>query len=490
MKNKHVVYLVLALLALSAILACSFFSQLVTEDDSVATEERTSSEEQGEEAVQENSGDQENQDTQQNLEPIVGTWKQIEFQGIGDGNNISIGGAGVWFGDYYYVGTRNAGFSYEGACGGQVAVGPAVQVPQPQSTQEMASASAELWRTRDGVQWEVVGEPGLGNPDYTTLQTVLFQDRLFIFTYPMSLLVSNDGQNFDLVKGGWENTGIQNMLVNRFINDLLFVNGHEKQSGIEAWTSSDGERFTPVEDYFGDPDKISLCGNTSTAFNEWYYLGVANFTSGGELWRSRDGRTWEQSLAGGYDDSLNGTLCSSLIYKDFLYATLISNPTSASRHGVEAIRTADGENWEKVIEDGFGLGEWQGYSGTFKVYKEALYFVLWNFPPASGGPASTGFRLWRSLDGKTWEQIGEPGFGYSEKYTAIPYVIRDVFYLIAYNQCDGNQIWSSTDGTNWELFYTFPARGEQFGPYLVEIADSLEYFEGNSMGLHIWRYGP
>jgi hypothetical protein len=483
MKTKQVFLSAIALAALLAMLACSFFSRMFSKETDVQPEQPIEEEQ--------TNGEQEN------LEPIIGAWRQVNFQGIGGSNNILIGGAAGWFGDYYYVGTMNAGLPSQGACGGEAAVAPAIQAPQasqvPQATEQERSTGAELWRTRDGDNWEVVGQPGLGVPEITIISPFVFQNRLYVsMGTKTTLLVSDDGDTFETVPGEWSNSGLNNMMSYHIINDSLLMGGYDPQKGLQAWFSTDGKRFNKViEDGLGDSANYGICGYlTSVPLNGWHYLGVSNNVNGGELWRTRDGRTYEKSLTAGYDDTSNSVLCVSLVHDVYLYVTMPGSYGRGSRRGVDVIRSADGKNWEKIIENGFSLGEGQGYNGGFQVYKDALYFVLWNFPPESGGPASTGFRLWKSLDGKTWEQIGEPGFGYPEKHTAIPYVIRGVFYLVAYDTCDGNQLWRSTDGTNWELFQTFPASGQQFGAYLVEIADGLEYFEGNSSGVQIWRYGP
>jgi hypothetical protein len=103
----------------------------------------------------------------------------------------------------------------------------------------------------------------------------------------------------------------------------------------------------------------------------------------------------------------------------------------------------------------------------------------------------TGFRLWKSTDGKSWEQVGDPGFGNSNNFQGIILTIRDVFYLVAFNYHDGNQIWRSTDGENWEVFYTFPASPTNEGGGLVEYMDSLLYHENDiQQGIQYWRYGP
>jgi hypothetical protein len=234
-----------------------------------------------------------------------------------------------------------------------------------------------------------------------------------------------------------------------------------------------------------------MCGYTTASLNGWYYLGIRNEVNGGELWRTRDGRTWEQSLKGGYDDPLNVSLCNLLIHNGHLYIGIPGYYGHDPDRGLEVIRTADGKTWEKVIEDGFGLGETQGYNGSAKVYKETIYILLTNYSPQSGGPTSTGFRLLKSPDGKTWEQVGEPGFGYPNSSSATSHIIRDVFYIVAHNVKDGNQIWRSSDGINWELFNKFPASGTNYGHALVELTDGIEYFEYDTgRGIQIWRYGP
>lgn len=500
MKTKRIFYALFALVVVSAMLACSFITRVSTDQPDVSSEEPDVSSEQSNTGETDSWSEQSSTGEEENLEPIVGTWKQIHFQGVGGRSNVFIGGSGIWFGDYYYVGTFNLGASsgpapMEGSgVGSEVGPAPGVTVPG-QVPSETIQTGAEIWRTLDGITWEVVGEPGLGDPEYTTFQTNLFQDRIYVLTEPKpSLLVSKDGETFELVKGDWSNGDIKYTSYH-ILGDSssLLVSGFNPQKGIQAWLSLDGENFDKViEDGFGDPANEGMCGySTSPSVNGWYYLGVRNDVIGGELWRTKDGRSWEKSLTGGFDDPSKIMLCVSLIHDGYMYIVIPAYYGHGPSYGVDVIRTADGKNWAKVIENGFGLGEEQGYSGAFSIYKDAIYFMLWNFPQQSGGPPSTGFRLLKSLDGKTWQQVGEPGFGYPNNFSAAPYVIRGVFHLGTINQYDGNQIWRSNDGTNWELFFTAPASQTSNGLYLVEIADGLEYFELDiSRGIQIWRYGP
>lgn len=507
MKTRYGFSIVAAMVTISTLLACSITQILPSKTDSPLKSPTGESSEESLKPTNESSQESQeptDESTEKSQEPIVGTWKQIPFQGVGGKSNLGLGGSGIWFGDYFYVGTYSmfmpvpvepaspGGSGQVAPPNGPVTAGGGQTSPGLVTQAPAGSHGAEIWRTLDGTNWEVVGEPGLGYPDISTFQPILFQERIFVFSgIKPSLLISKDGETFELVNGEWSNGDIKYMLQNYIIEDALLVNGISSQKGLQAWLSTDGNSFDKViEDSLGDLANKQMCGTTTESLNGWYYLGVRNDVNGGELWRTKNGRTLEKSLAAGFDDPANIYLCSSLIHNGYLYVTIPGYSGHDPKRGVEVIRTADGENWEKVIENGFGLGEEQGYSGRFSVYKDAIYFILTNFPPQSGS-SSTGFRLLKSLDGKTWEQVGEPGFGYPNSYQVTSVIIRGVFYLVTNNHKDGDQIWRSSDGTNWELFFTFPASETNYGNYLAELADGLEYFEfDTSRGIQIWRYGP
>jgi hypothetical protein len=508
MKTRYGFSIVAAMVTISTLLACSITQILPSKTNSPLKSPTGESSEESLKPTDESS--QESQEpteesTEISQEPIVGTWKQIPFQGVGGKSNLGLGGLGIWFGDYFYVGTYNmimpvpvepaspSGGGQVAPPGGPGSAGSGQTSPVLATQPPAGPRGAEIWRTLDGINWEVVGEPGLGYPEISTFQPIFFQDRVFVFSGAKpSLLVSNDGETFELINGEWSNGDIKNMLQNYIIEDALLVSGISSQNGLQAWLSTDGKGFDKViEDSLGNLANKQMCATTTESFNGWYYLGVRNEVNGGGLWRTKNGRTLEKSLEAGFDDSANVMLCSSLIHSGYLYVTIPGYPNHDPKRGVEVIRTADGENWEKVIENGFGLGEEQGYSGRFSVYEDVIYFILSNFPPQSGGSPSTGFRLLKSLDGKIWEQVGEPGFGNTNNYQVTSYIIRDVYYLVTNNIKEGNQIWRSNDGTNWELFHTFPASGTNYGHYLAELVDGLEYFEfDTSRGIQIWRYGP
>jgi hypothetical protein len=504
MKTRHVWFILVAVVMITTLLACSITQISTNKTNSQPATPTAGSSEEGQKPTDASAEEHPTPtatSTPENLEPIVGTWKQIPFQGIQGRSNVGLAGY-AWFGDYFYAGTFNV-FSPpvpqpQTSTGGAVpppgAPGPSAGQPSAGAAQSPEEAhGAEIWRTLDGTNWEVIGEPGLGNPEFVSFRPVFFQERVYVFAETKSsLLVSKNGKTFELVNGEWSDGDIKYGLQNYIIEDALLVSGVSSQKGLQAWLSTDGKAFDAViTDGLGELTNKQLCGYTSASLDGWYYLGVRNDVNGGQLWRTQNGRTWEQSLKAGYDDPRNVSLCNLLIHNGHLYMSIPGYYGHDPDRGMEIIRTADGETWEKVIENGFGLGEAQGYSGWAKVYKDTIYLMLTNFPPQSGGPASTGFRLLRSLDGKTWEQVGKPGFGYPNSISATSHVIRGLLYIVTHNLKDGNQIWRSSDGTSWELFHTFPASETNYGHALAELADGIEYFEYDmGRGVQIWRYGP
>jgi hypothetical protein len=452
MKTRHVLHVFAALLLAGAILSCSFVPQVFTGGQG--------------ESQPSSAGEEES------CEPIVGKWKQVVFHGLTGRKNTNIMSSEIF--DKYVYSTIATVLS------GSLQAGP--------------STGGEIWRTRDGITWEMVGEPGMGNPENVHLLISAWGDRLYVIARgtQFSLWVSQDGQEFHQLQGDWP-AKVDDVPSLHVVNNRLVLFIGNREEGLQAWASSDGERFEKVlEGGLEDPASYTTVSlNDLPSLNDWSYLGIRNVVKGGEVWRSRDGLSWERSLKGGFDDPSNDRFLPQLTYGDHVYVEAL-NP-----NGVNVFRTADGEQWEKVVENGFGLGEHQATSVWLESYKEALYLVTNNDDPRAWGAApssasrGTGFRLWKAKDGKSWQQVGEPGFGNPNNWYAVINTHRCVFYLVALNNHDGNQVWRSTDGENWELFFTAPASQTNYGHGLSEIADGLEYF-GYDManGIQIWRYGP
>jgi len=453
MKTQRVFRVLYALFVLSALLACSLASQAL--NSGTTPSPRSSSTEVG-----------------RSSRPIVGTWKELDIPGLTNGANTYLISADK-LDDYYYISTATGGTG------------------KPETLRQPAS----IWRTRDGRAWEMVGEPGMGNPGNWTLTVYAWHEGIYVTAYDgrvFSLWASQDGERFQQIQGDWSAEGDASIHV---IADKLFLFiGNNLGAGLQAWSSADGKRFEMVfERGLDDPANTHILhfqGLDPISLDGWTYVGILNLEKGGEIWRTKDGATWEKSLTGGAGDKSNGGFHPQLVYHGYLYATV--PPFNAiNSKGVSLFRTADGKQWEQVVEDGFGVGDHQATWGWMLAYQDVLYLATANDDPRTMNFPPSGFRLWKSLDGKAWQQIGDPGFGNPNNVMLTMNVVHDEFYLGPYNSKDGNQVWRSTDGENWELFFTAPASQTNQGGGIFEVGDSLIFNTNDpEQGIRIWRYGP
>jgi hypothetical protein len=504
METKRLPFFLASIIIMSAVLACSLIPKLLTDDSEThnipSDEKNVKDKDENEDNTtdEKNVTDGSNERNEEKKEPIVGEWEQIDITSLTNNKNIVVY-SGTLFGAYRYVATQ----------------------PKPYNNQ---TQGAELWRTRDGATWEMVGEPGMGNPENHELRVYVWKDHLYVAAngnYTYSIWESQDGETFQKIREGDKSQ--------KYLHAILYVVGDHLvllvmpyQEGVQGWVSADGKNFEKVFDGgMGNPKNFSFCsltGNELPILNGWSYLCVRNNEDGGEIWRSKDGIEWEKVLTGGYDDATNASVMPEYLFNNYLYAI------AYNANGVNIFRTDDGKQWKKVVSNGFDIGKNQASMGWFNTYKGDLYLLTTNDDPRIWGgigvpkPSSngmspdengtapenaqsdwsysesfplTGFRLWKSTDGKSWEQISDPGFGNPNNFQGIILTIRDVFYLVAFNYHDGNQIWRSTDGENWEVFYTFPASPTNEGGGLVEYRDSLLYHENDiQQGIQYWRYGP
>ena len=151
-------------------------------------------------------------------------------------------------------------------------------------------------------------------------------------------------------------------------------------------------------------------------------------------------------------------------------STTTSSTWSARRRGgldklkgFDIFRTSDGTTWEKVVSDGFNVGPERNIVGWLTEFKGELYLAGQTMDPRILIPTQPserippkGFQLYRSSDGANWTQVGKDGFGADSSYTANMMVLGGLAYLGVYDYHEGNQLWKSTDGKDWELIFRQP----------------------------------
>lgn len=107
------------------------------------------------------------------------------------------------------------------------------------------AAGAQLWRTADGSTWTQVTNPGFGGQNNLAVEAVTV----------------------------WQNQ--------------LFVSVRNTLTGMEVWRSADGTAWEQASpDGFGDSHNTGAnYTQASAGFGGSLYIGTANSTTGGELWR-------------------------------------------------------------------------------------------------------------------------------------------------------------------------------------------------------------
>ncbi|NQV00289.1 MAG: chitobiase/beta-hexosaminidase C-terminal domain-containing protein, partial [Parcubacteria group bacterium] len=146
------------------------------------------------------------------------------------------------------------------------------------------------------------------------------------------------------------------------------------------------------------------------SFDGYLYAGTEQAVTGGQIWRSLDGTTWNEVVSNGFGDATNTDISSLAVFDDFIYAG------TQNAAGIEVWRSENGTAWSAVVADevdGDGVGsDENGFNDagntdslSMEVYNSFLYLST------SNGP---GAEIWRTSNGTTWSQINASGFGILE----------------------------------------------------------------------------
>jgi hypothetical protein len=414
-------------------------------------------------------------------------WTKVVSGGFTDRNN-SYAPATIEFKGYLYLSTaaNESGFMFS----------------------KSHKLGGDIWRSQDGVKWEQVGTPGLGNTHNMSFSFVTFHDKLYaiannINDHGIEIWVSDDGQRFaQIEKGGFGDAG--NVWANGFVfNNRLIVGVSGAASGAQIWVSDDGLAFRQaVSGGLGDKGNTGFSPVGITAviaqpvLNGKLYIGTSNPSTGGEIWRTADGLQWERVADKGLERSSNTSLTPFFVFKDHLYPIGVSSGGLDKLRGLEVYRSADGTTWQKVVTDGFGQGKERNVTASLVEFRGKLYLTANTMDPRilmPGHPterlAPRGFQLWVSDDGTKWVQVGKDGFGASTTINADVNIIGNIAYLVALDYDQGSQLWRSTDGQNWEIIYREPDPSFfSMGGGPIGFKDHLIWMDHNlERGLEIWR---
>lgn len=195
-----------------------------------------------------------------------------------------------------------------------------------------------------------------------------------------------------------------------------------------------GQQFTALEEFQGQ-----LYAGTENTF----YTGTEPQLTG--VWRSADGRSWNQVFDTGLLNWLHFGR-----FKEQLYVggTSIVHDNWDIIFAGHIWRTADGTSWDEVVSDGFGDPN-NAFVANFTEFKEMLYISTDNFDMGWGLPV-TGTQIWRSPSGEagTWEKVFTVNKPELDKVTSF-YQFKGELYA-AMEGAGPFQLWRTADGLAWE----------------------------------------
>ncbi len=275
--------------------------------------------------------------------------------------------------------------------------------------------SSQLWRSRDGHNWEAVTKNGFDQPYSSKFnQFEIFNDKL----YMSAGMYGPDGSSVGLqiwrsttgAPGTWHkvvNNGLGDTLATgttaliAFKGALYTIIETDWQNPTRVWRTRDGVNWSVVtNDGFGDPFNVSPGG--AAIFRDYLYIGMQNLDESkvdsnnpannpgpGQIWRTKDGLHWERVMTGGFGDWHNYKVDSLYTFNGRLYAATYCYDwvTNVDEEGVQVWSSPDGLHWTQVNENGFG--DKYNYVTHLSVdvtdYKGSLYYGTWNEGEGEGG---------------------------------------------------------------------------------------------------------
>jgi sugar lactone lactonase YvrE len=244
-------------------------------------------------------------------------------------------------------------------------------------------------------------------------------------------------------------------------------------------------------------------------FNGQLYASASNWDDLNLIYRSNDGKTWEQVKALGH----SGIAIDMAIFNGQLYAcTGWGNPPAG-----RILRTSNGTTWEEITSAGFGVADYL-HMDTLAVFQNKIYVSVSDNTNNAGGLAiyrsdtgnidtwapvvtggkgdvnnqgvyamvefngylyagvhnmTSGTRIWRTSDGITWNQVNTDGFGSANNTETITMAIyKGQLYAGTINKVTGGQIWRTSNGTTWNPVMTDgfgdPNKSDMLGLYVFE----------------------
>jgi hypothetical protein len=227
------------------------------------------------------------------------------------------------------------------------------------------TTGAQIWRTVDGTNWELLVQDGFGDWRNFWCRLTKFKDKIYASTR------------------NW--------------------------SGGEVWRSSNGTDWEPepiIDDGFGNPNNVFMTIHNPISTEDFLYIGTRNDATGGELWRTFDGVSWCQVACCGFQNPNNFRLKPFTFGNQLYVATCnhatgmevwkeIPNTSAGDDVAIEPVDDTTGETpvtvtFDEVIEGGEGttslvtLPEGNPEPPGFKLGEPATYYEITTTAEYSG----------------------------------------------------------------------------------------------------------
>lgn len=394
------------------------------------------------------------------IDAVSQGWTVLGEDGLGDARNADVTSA-ISFGGDVFVGTRAA----------------------------PASTGADIWRGRDGEPFEraaVFGGAG-------SVELAVFDGALYAITVGaggIDLYRSQDGTGFELVTGGPTDgtdatllPGGESLAILARTDDGVVATVLDEDGRIERADvpSTQARGLRPIADRLAP-------WTDGVGFDGMRYVGLAA-ASGGELWRTTDGTTFER--VEGIEAFLptGATPVPQVVADGHLYVVIESGD------GLRIVRTDDGSAFERVPTE-VGRVPDRHVNGDLVAIDEGLVLA-------------TGNRDQRVLDGEAPLEVararafsvqialGEGAFAPIPDVPADPHDARSqlvgsdgTLLLAVSNFREGDALMRSTDGRTWETIL----REDGSTPFTTDarlaVIDGYAYLflTDQELGVTVWRY--
>jgi hypothetical protein len=290
---------------------------------------------------------------------------------------------------------------------------------------------------------------------------------------------------------------------------MWLIGGWSKRSKVhfpricsnDVWRSVDGLQWGMVK-----PN--SFIDETFNAAADWegrHTAGYAVFEGrmwilGGDcnqrhyqpdVWNSRDGRQWTRICHGDALPWGRRVLHHSLVFKDWLWV-MGGQAMTAFVPGPDAFhndiwRSRDGRNWEQVKPLS---PHWspRGMIGHFAVFRDRMWIIGGGTYDTPNHPTRLFFNdVWSSGDGVTWTCHLQQAPWAPRQYHEVAAWDDRLWVLEGWDgRSNRKDVWHSTDGEHWEELPDTPWKPRHAASVCV-FDDALWVIAGNNMEPDVWK---